>query len=162
VSKVHKIAKASSFALSFIELSAAGFTKVRHGRVLWGEHTTSIVSARHGFETGFSVSFITVLDVHVAKHVVPQIFDSMELLYLPKLGELLEDLFVELFKMVLRVRCGVALSVRGWRDVQMRDHKGLRECGTKVVARTAVAVAASTDFEVERAVDLVFLSPDDS
>ena len=95
-------------------------------------------------------------------HVVAQVVAHVQLLQLAELAQLLENLLVEVFELLLDLLWrdagrGQALLARrndlGLRVlVEVREAHGLREHGPVVRARAAVAVPTRAHLEVEGAV----------
>ena len=100
--------------------------------------------------------------------MISQVIADVEALEVAVLAELVEEVLVEVFEVVLdvaRVEIGLSLGVqrRGWGEhVRALVHVGEKErwadCGLGVEPRAPVTVPAGSDLEIERAVHPVFLS----
>ena len=100
--------------------------------------------------------------------MIGQVIADVEALEVAVLAELVEEVLVEVFEVVLdvaRVEIGLSLGVksRGWGEhvralVHVGEEKGRAYAGLRVEPRAPVAVPARSDLEIERAVHPVFLS----
>lgn len=100
--------------------------------------------------------------------MVGEVVADVEALDLAELGELLEDVLVEVLEVVLDLARvdGLALGVDPGSYhvgalVHVGEEESRRDCGAVVQARAAVAVSARADLEVKRAVDAVLLCTED-
>ena len=117
-----------------------------------------------GGECGGGFILLAELDVDVSDHVVSKIIADVEALDVAELRELLEDILVEVFEVLLDLARVERLAVRvdaGGNHVRALVHVGEEESwGDRravVEAGAAVAVAARSDLEIEWTVDAVLL-----
>lgn len=165
---VHEITISPSVAAVLLELAARGFAKVGHRREVGDYGATIVEAALQRLKSGSGLILLLELDIYVADHVIGEVVADVEALDLAELGELLEDVLVEVLEMLLdlaRVE-GLALGVDAGGDhVGPLVHVGQQQRGTDgwavVQARAAVTVAASADLEIEGAVDAVLLCAED-
>lgn len=165
---VHEITIPPSVAAVLLELAARGFAKVGHGREVGDYGATIVEAALQRLKSGGGLILLLELDIYVADHVIGEVVADVEALDLAELGELLEDVLVEVLEMLLdlaRVE-GLALGVDAGGDhVGPLVHVGQQQRGTDgravVQARAAVTVAASADLEIEGAVDAILLCAED-
>lgn len=165
---VHKIAISATVATVLLELAAGGLAEVGDGGEVGNDGAAGVEAALQSLEGGGSVVLLLELDVDVADHVVGKVVADVEALDLAELAEFLENVLVEVLEMLLNLAGinGLALGVDSGGDhvgalVHVGQQKGGGDGRTVMEAGAAVAVAASADLEVERAVDTVLLGAED-
>jgi len=182
---MHEIAVTATLTSAIIELTAAGLAEVSHGAELT-LHSNPTEPAL--IDTGAalrSLLLVGVHRVHVADHMLSEICADGEVAEAAELRKEKVKIFIELTELLrfrkaselsvpravtsvgtlsltlLIVSASVLLraqSVKNASAEQMFEAKRGRESRGVVLTRTRVTVTASSDFEVERAVHLVFLS----
>ena len=109
---MHEVAVASTRALAFFVLSAPtnhvvvhtspSLTEIGNRGVFHGKRSSSKVSSRKTLQCLFGVLFVFKLHIYVSEHVFADVVTHMQLLDgAIRCGQLVEDLLVELIKLVL-------------------------------------------------------------
>ena len=96
---MHEIAISPACASSFIKLTASRFAEVGHGRKLARQLTAGVDSPIEALKRLLGVFFVFKFDVNIANHVVSKIFADLDVLYLSKTLQLLENFFVKLIEL---------------------------------------------------------------
>ena len=157
---VHKVTESSTLACALFILTALGFSKVSHRRVLGHDHTATVVASVHAFHSCLSLLLISKFDIDVANHVVSNVVSHNHLVHLAKLSHLHKDFFVEgleVLDCLHEVLFGHITAVgvcNGciWILIHMLEAHSLTERWLIMHTSACVSMAASTDLEVERTV----------
>ena len=153
---MHEVAVPTTVATVFLILPASRFSKISDRREVGNNRSTRVESSLKCTQSCFSLLFLLEVDIDIAHHVISQIVTDIEAFNLPKLGELLEYVLIEIFKMFLdffRVDW-LALAVYAGGDhvrslVHIGEQKSGGYGGTVVESGTSVSMATSTNLEVE-------------
>lgn len=161
---MHEVAVASTVAAVLLKLSAGGLTEVSYRGEVHNDRASRVESALESLKSSSSLVFLLELDVHIADHVISKVVTNVEALNFSKLGELFEDVFIEVLKVFLDLsrvdRLPLGVYARGYHVgplVHVGEKEGGRDGGPVVQSRAPVAMPACTDLEIERAIDTVFL-----
>ncbi|MED6192819.1 hypothetical protein PIB30_013710 [Stylosanthes scabra] len=161
---MHEIAVTATVTAVLLKLATRGLTKVSNRREISNYRSARVEPSVKGGERGGSFVLLAELDVDVSDHVVSEIVADVKALDVAELGELLEDVLVEIFEVLLDLARVERLAVRvdaGGNHIGALVHIGQKERrgDRRAVMETgaAVAVAARPDLEVERAVNAVLL-----
>lgn len=107
--------------------------------------------------------FVFKFSIHIANQVIAEVVTDVQLFESSKLAQLFKHFFVEVFKvfidLLLVKHRRVAILRNDLRNrvlIHVAHEDRLTEHGLVMQTRAAVAVAARTDLEVERAVHTVF------
>lgn len=161
---MHKIAIPAAITAVLLVLPAGRLAKIGDGREVSNNRTAGVEPPLQCVESSRSLILLLELDVDISDHVVGEVVADVEALDFAEFAELLEDVLVEILEMLLDLG-GVdrlALGVDAGSDhvgalVHVGQEQRRRDGGAVVEAGAPVAVAACADFEVEGAVDAVFL-----
>lgn len=161
---VHKVTITPTVAIVLLELAAGSLAEVGDRGEVGDDGAAGVEATVQSLESGGSVVLLLELDVDVTDHVVGEVVTDVEALDLAELGELLENVLVEVLEMLLNLAGvdGVALGVDSGGDhvgalVHVGEDKGRGDGGAVMEAGASVAVAASADLEVEWAVNPILL-----
>jgi hypothetical protein len=99
--EVHEVAEASPGALPRVVLPAARLAEVSHGAELGCELLACVETPLQCSHGCLRVLFLHKLDVDVAHHVVPKVVTYIDLINLPELGELGENVLVKGLELLL-------------------------------------------------------------
>lgn len=172
--EMHEVAVAAARALTFLVLSAPAdhtqkqaspsLAEIGNGGVLHGKRSSGEVSPGETFQRLFGVLLVLELHVYVAEHVLAHVVAHVQLLDgAVRRGQLIEDLLVELIKLVLlRVtrkdkhynhlpivlgvsRHGVCFGI----VIHLLDQNGLTKRGSVVLSSAPVAVSARSNLKIE-------------
>lgn len=132
---MHKIAVASSIALTFTILATLGLSKVCDGRELCADYTFGVVTAVKAFHCSTTLLFILKLDIDIPYHVVSDVVSHNHLLNLPIFAQFHEYFFIEVLEVVHRLHEGLLLHLvticksngRGRVLVDVRQNHGLTQ-----------------------------------
>ena len=165
---MHEIAVTASVTAVLLELPTRGLAEIGDGGEVGDDGAAGVEPPLEGGEGGGGLVLLAELDVNVADHVVGEVVADVEGLDLAELGELLEDVLVEVLEVLLDL-AGVKGLPR-WVDaggdhvgaqVHVGEEEGRGDGGAVVQAGAAVPVTARPDLEVEWAVHAVLLGPED-
>ena len=139
---VHEIALPPPGAVSAFELPAGGPLEVRDGAELPDDRAPFVEAPLHPLQRCLRLLLLPVLGVDVPRKVVPEVVTDAEVHELPELGELLEDVLVEVLVMLLLVLGVLRRAARPRPLVQVHKHDRRRRRGPVVLAGAAVPVSA--------------------
>lgn len=165
---VHEIAVPAAIAAVLLKLPASGLAEISDRGEIHDDGAAGVEPPLQGLEGGAGLLLLLELDINITDHVVSEVIADVEALDLAELAELLEDVLVEVLKVLLDLAGVDRLSL--WVDargdhvgtlVHVGEEEGRGDGGPVVEAGAAVAVPASSDLEVEGAIHTVLLRAED-
>lgn len=156
---VHKVAVATTVAVTLIILSAACLIEFRHWAIFSSELSTAVPTPLHCFHCLLCIFFGRVFDVNIADQVISEVVADVEFLDLAKLCYLVEDIDVEILEVLLQLPLLIPVEpasrgheLRHRVLVHVQQRHTLTEQGLIVQATAPVSVTACSNLVVERAV----------